>query len=135
MKFHGFEEVEHTADLAIRVWAADFYALLIHAALGMYDLMGAQYNPDIPILQMFELTNASQAEVLVDFLNELLFLVEESNQIFDQFQFVDENARLRIELTGYKLSSINRHIKAVTFHNLEISEGSKGLETTITFDV
>jgi len=70
MKFHGFEEVEHTADLAIRVWAADFYALLIHAALGMYDLMGAQYNPNIPILQTFELTNASQAEVLVDFLNE-----------------------------------------------------------------
>lgn len=96
MKFHGYEEVDHTADLAMRVWAADFYALLIHAALGMYDLMSAQYNPDFPILQTFELTNASQAEVLVDFLNELLFLVEESNQIFDQFQFVNEDARLKI---------------------------------------
>lgn len=135
MKYHGYEEVKHTADLALRVWAPDFHALLIQSASGMYDLIGILHQREKPVAHSLELPNGSPEEILVDFLNELVFLLEESNQAFDQFCFLEDDANLSIEMKGYQVSSYHRQIKAVTFHNLEIKEGSKGFETTITFDI
>ena len=132
---HGYEEVKHTADLALRVWAADFHSLLIQSAKGMYALIGVQQKKDPLVIQRLRLQKASREVILVDFLNELVFLLEEEQQFFDHFNFFDEETMVTIEMKGYQASSYQGQIKAVTFHNLEIIEGSQGLETTITFDI
>jgi SHS2 domain-containing protein len=40
-----------------------------------------------------------------------------------------------VRVKGSLVKSIDRTIKAVTFHNLEVKETSKGFTTLITFDV
>jgi SHS2 domain-containing protein len=38
-------------------------------------------------------------------------------------------------MEGAPIASLDKAIKAVTYHNLRINETSKGFETTIVFDV
>ena len=132
---HGYEEVKHTADVALRVWAADFNNLLIQSALGMYTLIGIQQRKDRPITHELRLQKTSREVILVDFLNELVFLIEEFQQVFTQFFIKTEEKTVVIKMTGFRTSSYQREIKAVTFHNLEIITKPQGFETTITFDI
>lgn len=135
MPNHAYEEINHTADIALRVWGNDFYALLSHAVEGMYDLMGVEGVIGSRVENAFSLVDDSLESVLVDFLNECLYLAEDRNQSFDDFTFNTMSGKLYIHAYGTEIRSIERQIKAVTFHELEIIETPSGLETTITFDV
>jgi SHS2 domain-containing protein len=42
---------------------------------------------------------------------------------------------LEAEVQGGPVPELVKHIKAVTYHNLEIIETAEGLEVTIVFDV
>ena len=135
MSATGYEEVEHTADLALRVWGNDFYSLLDQSAKGLYYLTGIAPNELIPVERTLKVENGSKECVLVDFLSELLYLCEEKGIFLDQFQFSSSCETLEIRAAGYRCDRIDRSIKAVTFHNLEVSVTHTGLETTITFDI
>ncbi len=73
--------------------------------------------------------------MLVDFLSEVLYLCEDEKCVFNKFQYRQHDSILEVNANGYQMVSMKRTIKAVTFHNLEITETESGLETTITFDV
>jgi SHS2 domain-containing protein len=135
MATHGYEEVDHTADVAIRVWGEDFQALLRQAAEGLYDLMSVERMSNSPAEVHFELQQGTNEDILVDFLNELLYLSDEKKQIFKEFSFADNEDRFEIQAEGYQILSQDRQIKAVTFHNLNIEKTHHGFETIITFDV
>jgi SHS2 domain-containing protein len=72
---------------------------------------------------------------LVDLLNELLFLVDDKESCFDNFSFGNSMDEIVVSARGYKIGSYERSIKAVTFHNLDVTETKTGFEATITFDV
>jgi SHS2 domain-containing protein len=42
---------------------------------------------------------------------------------------------LRARIYGSRVTQLEKHIKAVTFHNLEIVQTEKGLTATVVFDV
>lgn len=130
-----YEEIDHTADLALKVWGEDFKALLRHAALGLYDLMGVKELAGSYYQRQFTIEGGSLETILVDFLNELLYLAEEKKAIFTSFKFDDIVDCMEVHCEGQKILSICRNIKAVTFHNLTIEKTDRGLETIITFDV
>lgn len=73
--------------------------------------------------------------MLVDFLNELLYLCEERQEIFHRFSFNNNGHQLIVKAQGEKAALIVRHIKAVTFHDLNIIDHRDRLETIVTFDV
>jgi SHS2 domain-containing protein len=43
--------------------------------------------------------------------------------------------RLRAVIRGDQLTTIEKHVKAVTFHNLAIRCSPEGLSVTVVFDV
>ena len=128
MSPHGYEEVEHTADLALHVWGEEFYSLLDHSAQGMYHLLGITMNYKFPVEWTFKIEEGPKECMLVDFLSEVLYLC------MDNTGNVNLN-NIQINATGFRMESMKRMIKAVTFHNLEFKETEFGLETTIVFDV
>ncbi|MBW6465219.1 MAG: archease [Brevefilum sp.] len=134
MASHGYQEVDHTADIALRVWGEDFYTLLRQAAYGLNDLLGVVLH-DTPVEVFFALQQDSVETLLVDFLSELLFLAEEKEQLFDSFLFDEHDDGLTVQMTGRKILSQDRHVKAVTFHYLDVAQTDCGFEVTITFDV
>ncbi len=135
-----YAEIPHTADWALRVWAADLPALFSEAARGMNSLAGAVLTASPRQEVPFE-TSAPDAEsLLVAFLTELVYYAEQEHTGFDEFTLElnpDSGGllRLRAILRGARIEVLNKAIKAVTYHRLEIRKTEQGYETTIVFDV
>jgi SHS2 domain-containing protein len=135
MASHGYQEVDHTADIALRVWGEDFQALLRQAADGLYHLLDVVPQAKTAVAGSFILQQDSLETILVDFLSELLFLAEEKDKIFDTFSFEPKDNEFTVRMTGQKILSQGRFVKAVAFHDLNVHHTDSGFEATITFDV
>lgn len=131
----GFEEIPHTADWAMKVWAEDLASLFAEAARGMNALQGIQQGPGPRLRRIFEHEAADDETLLVAFLSELIYLEEQEELTFDGFRIDLQSARLRAEMEGQSLASVQKPIKAVTFHNLQIVQTERGCEAVIVFDV
>jgi len=131
-----FEEIEHTADIAIRVWGRDLAELFANAAYGLACQLA---NPDeIPqtVEQAIELEAYDVETLLVTWLGELLYLGERATCVFTDFDALKVTPTLlRAIARGGPAREHRRHIKAVTFSDLEIVHTGEGYETTIVFDV
>ncbi|MEW5830816.1 MAG: archease [Chloroflexota bacterium] len=131
----GFEEIPHTADWALRVWAGDLPGLLAESARGMNWLAGAELSGTPRETRILEVESADAESLLVAFLSELVYYAEQENLGFDEFEFEVESSMLKVEMRGAPLKSLKKAIKAVTWHNLEVKETGRGLEVEIVFDV
>ncbi|HEX9017892.1 MAG TPA: archease [Anaerolineaceae bacterium] len=131
----GFIEIEHTADWALKITAADLPELFTLAARGMYWLMHLSLVDAPRITRSLDLDGVDNEALLVTFLSELLYLNESEGLAFDDFELSFQAAHLRAVLHGAPAAGQKKEIKAVTYHNLAIRPTENGLEATIVFDV
>jgi SHS2 domain-containing protein len=133
----GYEEISHTADLALRVWGKDLHDLFVNAAAGMTALMSGTSFDGPPTLTRALSIEAMDAEsLLVEWLSELAFLAESEGAVFKSFSIADITETGMIAVLEDQLSvKPARTIKAVTYHDLEIIKTDRGLEATVVFDV
>jgi SHS2 domain-containing protein len=131
----GYQEIEHTADWEIRVWAPDISTLFKQAAQGMYSLAGVVLESKPLISRRIEIQNIDLEGLLVDFLSELLYISEVDNVAFNTFNIHIKGEYLFADLKGAPLASLTKEIKAVTYHNLEINKEASHFEVSIVFDV
>jgi len=133
----GYEEVEHTADNALRIHGYSMEELLQNAAHGMNSLMINDVSIiSTQIKKNVEVEAMDAESVLVEWLAELAYLAETHLLVFKRFEIESVTpTRVQATLFGGKVSKLQKHIKAVTYHNLEITKTDKGLEATVVFDV
>ncbi len=131
----GFKEIEHTADWELEVWAPDLVTLLEQAAIGIYTLAGVRLRPGIRLHRSFSVRMDDPESLLVRFLGELLFLGEYEGLGFDRYDLQLKDGWLQAQVAGAAIESMQKEIKAVTYHNLAIRETERGLEVNIVFDV
>jgi protein archease len=131
----GFEELPHTADWAMRVWAEDLPGLFAEAAHGMNTLAGVQLAPGPRLDRTYEHEATDSETLLVAFLSELIYLQEQERLGFDIFRIELQAAHLAAHMSGSSLVSIQKPIKAVTFYNLKIVPAPRGFVVEIVFDV
>ena len=132
-----FEEVEHTADRALRIYGRDLADLFGNAAAGMNSLMLAEDSRQTGnVTKHIELAAADAEGLLVAWLSELAFWAETESLIFNRFDFIELSpARLRAVVRGTPVQALDKHVKAVTFHDLAIGRRPEGLVVTVVFDV
>ena len=133
----GFEEIEHTADKALRIFGSNLQELFISAAQGMTGMMMPDVSKiAIEIEKFIELDAVDAEDLLVEWLSELAFWAETEMLVFTQFSIQNlTDTHLKANIWGAKAPELEKHIKAVTYHNLKIIKTSQGLEVTIVFDV
>jgi len=131
----GFEEVDHTADWALRVWADRLDDLFKNSAAGMYSLLGIQTAPETHLSADFSVRGIDPETFLVGFLTELLYLLESERGAFDKIRLRFSAKALEAHVEGCLVTSQRKEIKAVTYHNLKIRQVNGTYETTIVFDV
>jgi SHS2 domain-containing protein len=131
----GYEEVNHTADRAIRVWGSDLPELLTQAAIGMYALMGIKPDNRCGIERHMVLNVPDDEILVVSFLSELLSCLESERLVFSRIFASIEAGRADIQLAGCRKRSARVSIKAVTYHDLQVLKTGEGYEATIVFDV
>jgi SHS2 domain-containing protein len=74
--------------------------------------------------------------LLVDWLNELLFLTETEGLLFVEWRIESLTDRELVARVGGAPAPVTRAgIKAATFHDLALRQDESGWFTTITFDV
>ena len=131
----GFNEIDHTADWAVEIWAPDFAGLLVESAHAIFVLTGLRVKSEPRETRQAHLTAADRESLLVAFLSEILYLAEQENLGFDMIDLTVDRYTLTARLDGAAILSQFKEIKAVTYHNLAIRETAGRLEVTIVFDV
>ena len=132
-----FEEIPHTADWSFRAFGKDLRELFENAAFALFALEGAQARADADeIARVVEVSAIDYESLLVNWLTELLWLQESHHETYQRFHVETLSpTALRAQVFGAPLSHLDKIIKAVTYHNLEIKQTAKGLETVVVVDV
>lgn len=138
MPLTPWEEIEHTADVALRVRGATLAELFANAARGMVALAlgGAPAQMPEPRRVEVRLQAPDVETLLVDWLTELVYLMEEEAFIASEVEVIEvANNALRAEIRGGVGGALQRYIKAVTYHGLSVEEKEGSFQATIVFDV
>ena len=130
-----WKAIDHTADVALRIQATSLPDLFETAAHGMFALC-AEMDVTQPEITLSVALIALDAEtLLVDWLNELLYLAERESCAFTRYDFaVCTSTQLQATVYGYPITAYLTYIKAATFHNLAIRVTADGYATEIVLD-
>ena len=133
----AFEEIEHTADRALRIYGGDLEELLVNAARGLNSLLGADGDLNAtPLTKSIELDAMDAESLLVEWLSELAYWAEAEMLVFRTFDLQNVSpTHVSAIIDGSRVTQMEKHIKAVTYHNLEIVKTESGLTATVVFDV
>jgi len=134
-----FELIEHTADAGIRAYGADIKEAFANAARGLFSLITELDDVREVEYRDIELTAPDQESLLVEWLNELIYLFDVENVIFKRFDIAGlSDTQLKARAYGEKVDS-SRHrlktgVKATTYHMLNIDENN-GWKVQVLFDI
>ncbi|HVP44698.1 MAG TPA: archease [Terriglobales bacterium] len=131
-----FRELEHTADRAFVVRAPTLPELFVRAAQGLFSLGAAVGGAAPSITRTLEVSGADLETMLVNWLNELLYLQEAHGETYTRFEIHGLYAQgLRATIYGAPCAGARRVIKAVTFHGLKVERSADGWEAVFVVDV
>ena len=131
-----YEILEHKADLKIRAFGKTKEELFENVMIGMFE--GARYQTEgKEIRRKIKVSSLDLPSLLIDFLSELLYLAEVNREVYQKAQFKNFSEKeLETTLIGKKLKRMGVHIKAATYHNLDIHQRKDGVwEAKVLFDI
>ncbi|MEW6333663.1 MAG: archease [Thermodesulfobacteriota bacterium] len=131
---------DHTADLGLEVSAATVEALYAAAALSLFDLLTDLTRIRARIAREVVVTGQDPAEVLVNFLREILYLWNGEQFLVKTCQVLEATPRrLKALLRGECFDPVRhrtrREIKAVTYHQAAVRQTERGWVATVVCDV
>ena len=134
-----FEIIDHTADVGIMAYGKDEKEVFATAAYAMFSLIAELDGVNDVLCREIEVTADDKEALLVAWLNELLYLFDVENIIFNGFEVtsLDEH-RLRANACGEKVDPLRHRlktqVKGATYHMLKVEKGN-GFRAQIIFDV
>ncbi|TNF46975.1 archease [bacterium] len=137
----GFRELEGiTADVGIEAWGATVEEAFIHTGDGLASLISDRDTLSHELTKEIEVSADDLPGLLVNFLNEIIFLVETEGFLpLKNFSLRIKDSTLVVSITGctYHPGTHFRNIgvKAATYHGLVIHEASDGVTIKVIFDV
>ncbi len=132
-----YEILEHKADLKIRVFGRTKKQLFENALLGMTNSFLAEITGKEFTARFIKIKTLNLNSLLVDFLNEILYLSQINKEIYSKIKFKKfSDTEIEAELIGQKIKRFNLDIKAATYHNLDITRLKNGIwQTIVLFDI
>ena len=138
-----FEILEHTADIGIAAYGKNKEEVFINAAKGMFEIIAGE-NKTLKqnFYDKIKLEADNLEGLLFAWLNELLYISETRLVILNKFYIKElSDFQIEAEVEGMKINppsvKIEKEIKAVTYHRLEIKKDEKsGLwRAQVIFDI
>ncbi len=126
-----YETFEHTADLGLRVRAADLDGLFAEAGRGLFSLIVANLDSVLPVEEVsLGVVGEELDYLLFDWLNELLYLFETRRLVLVVFNVQVSGASVQATARGETFDP-TRHqpeheVKAITYHELKVVEEADG---------
>jgi len=134
-----FEIVNHTADVGIIAYGADMNGAFANAAKALFSLITELDDVEEVVHRDIELTAPDQESLLVEWLNELIYLFDAENMLFKRFDITQlSQTHLKARSYGHEVDSskhkLKMGVKAATYHMLKI-EKSNGCKVQVLFDI
>jgi SHS2 domain-containing protein len=132
---HSF--TDHTSELALRIEAESWPELLSEAvrAVGA-ELVAEGGRAGAGLRRLLEIEAADREALLVDLINELVFLAEAERWAPGAVRSVEvTDGRARIECDGVALAAPPSRIKAATFHGLSVRQTGTTVAAEVILDV
>ncbi len=131
-----YHELEHRADMSLRVFGDDLRALFANAARAMFEQLADLSMANPSTRRDIDVGGIDLESLLVNWLNELLYLHEVQREVYSRFVVTELTIRhMRAAVYGQPVTQAHLLIKAATFHGLHIEKDCQGYGTTIVFDV
>ena len=148
-----YETFEHTADLGLRVRAADLNQLFVEAAQALFSAIVDDLTTVDPKQRIdVNLQGDDRSYLLFDWLNELLYRFDTEHLLFGKFE-VRISSEPGALATGSRSSSLtvgasawgepldpSRHslaheVKAITYHGLRVEKEGDGWLAEVIVDI
>lgn len=135
-----FETFEHTADLGMRICAADLDTLFAEAAQALFSVLvedPATVRPAKAISG--KLQEDDPALLLLDWLKQLLYLFDTDHMLFSKFEVHVGPHGLTATAWGEPLDRsrhvLDHEVKAITYHGLHVEPVEGGWEAEVIVDI
>jgi SHS2 domain-containing protein len=120
-----YETFEHTADLGLRVRAADLDSLFAEAGRGLFSLMVANLDA-VRLVEEVSLGVVGDEldYLLFDWLNELLYIFETRRLVLVEFNVRASESSVQATARGEPFDPARHQseheVKAITYHELKV---------------
>ncbi len=136
------ETFDHTADLGLRVRGSDLDDLFRTAAKGLFHVIVANAAEVRPRETLHVVLSAEGIEeLLVDWLNELIYQAETGHRFFSRFdvRVTESPPSLAAEIGGEPIDPdrhiLDHEVKAATHHGLRLVHASDGWYAEVILDI
>jgi protein archease len=135
-----YETFEHTADLGLRVRAADLPSLFAEAARGLFSIIVADPGAVRPLETISLNVKGDVPELLLfDWLSELLYIYETRRLLLSQFDArlgpTGLTATARGEPIDPNRHALDHEVKAITYHALKLQREADGWLAEVIVDI
>ncbi len=135
-----YETFDHTADIGIRVRAAELNELFADAARGLFAAIVANLDDVLPVQQIsFRVSGDRLDDLLFDWLAELLYTFDTRRLVFSDFhaEVVDNGltATARGEPMDRSRHEMDMEVKAITYHGLKVERQGDGWLAEFIVDI
>ena len=137
---NSFRLLEHTADMGIAAEGETLGELFIQATLGLRRIVSASDDIRQETELRVELQAQDLEELLVNWLGELVFLLESRQFLpasctFDRISKQQLSARIRGETVDPARHPLDREVKAVTYHQIRVEQTDDGWRAQVYVDL
>jgi SHS2 domain-containing protein len=135
-----YETFEHTADLGLRIRAADLNTLFAEAAQGLFAVLVEDLDTVAPVRRLDVTIAGTEREYLLfDWLKELLYHFDAEHLLLSRFEVEVGADGLRGRAWGEPLDR-SRHelaheVKAITYHGLRVEPDAGGWLAEVIVDI
>lgn len=135
-----FEILDHTADVGILAYGESREEVFVNTAYGMTSIIADVETVNEVVEREISAEAFDQTELLVTWLNELLYLFDAEFLLFSRFEIHElTDARIRAIVYGEKVDpsrhNLKTHVKAATYHSLKLEEKEDGFQAQVILDV
>jgi SHS2 domain-containing protein len=136
----AFEILDHTADVGIIAYGKDVEELFCNAALGLFSLITEPESVNEKLHFDLEVSSEDRDSLLVEWLNELIYLFDVRNILFNRFD-IRSLTRNQLKATCYgegfdpMKHIIKTGVKAATYHMLKLDNDGDEYKAQIIFDI
>lgn len=134
-----FELFDHTADVGIVAYGSNLKEAYANVAYGMFSLITDLTEVHEEIQRDIDVQALDRESLVVDWLNELLYIFDVDQVIFSRFEITAlSQSQLRAKAYGEKIDT-SRHqlkteVKAATYHLLKVEKGN-GFKIQVILDI
>jgi len=135
-----FEEMEHTADVMMRITASDITSLLSESGFALSHTLYGSY-PEEPAIKTLKLEaeGENEVELIVNFLSELLFQMEIEYLVPQTFNLKVDGNHVFGSVSGVEFDRVKHAggigVKGISYSGISLTKTNTEYELILIFDI